>query len=466
MSRLQPIRARLYAVFIEPRQTDPTLRNREFVFNVVLAGTGLCMAALALLLLQSYLSGNGHVLGRLVVPLVGVGFAAGLLRLSRRGHYKLSAHLLVGFYFLLAAGSVAAWGIGTPFGVLLLGLVIVMAGTILAPRLALYVSGAASVTVIAVQIATQAGLSAETSASLPAKGELGDAIGHSVVFAILGAISWLFAREVERSLDRAELAEAALEGEKATLEVRVAKRTAELKKVQIEEMQQLYHFAEVGQLSTALLHDLANHLAVLTLEIEGVQSKRHAEQLARSRLIIGQLNAMIDVVRDRLTLGPTNRRYNLLDIIDDVIDFSLLKDPARSIRIVWQRPGDNQQFQVVGDPVKWSQIVAILLGNAIDAYASQSGTPGKLPTIAIKAVVTENGLRFSVIDWSVGINKAARKKIFRPNYTTKRSGMGIGLYLARQMTTSELSGRLSLSPRTDCTEFVVTLPRIDGDSAG
>lgn len=413
MPRLQPFRDRLYAAFIEPRQTDPTLRNREFVFNVVLAGTGLCMAALALLLVQSYLSGNNHVIGRLVVPIVGFGFMLGLLRLSRRGHYKLSSHLLVVFYFLLAAGSVAAWGIGTPFGVLLLGLVIVLAGTILAPWLALLTAMAASATVIAVQVATQAGIESSTSASLPAKGELGDAIGHSVVFAILAAISWLFGREVERSLDRAESAEAALEAEKATLEVRVAKRTAELKKIQIEEMQQLYHFAEVGQLSTALLHDLANHLAVLTLEIEGVQSRRHAEQLSRSRLIIGQLNRMIDVVRDRLTIGPANRRYNLLDAVDDVIELSVLKDPTHKIKIVWQRPTQERPFKLVGDSMKWSQIMTILVGNAIDAYMPQTAKEALVtPTIEITALIDGDDIRVTVTDWGVGISPEARKKSF------------------------------------------------------
>src|SRR4051812_21420069 len=98
----------------------------------------------------------------------------------------------------------------------------------------------------------------------------GDVLAYCVGFGMLALVSWLYNREMERSLRQAQGAEAALLQQKATLEVEVEKRTEELRQAQLEEMQQMYRFAELGQLGVTLLHGLANHLTALTLEIEGL----------------------------------------------------------------------------------------------------------------------------------------------------------------------------------------------------
>ena len=48
------------------------------------------------------------------------------------------------------------------------------------------------------------------------------------------------------------------------MEVKVEERTKELKKLQMEKMEQLYRFAEFGQLSSGLFHDLINPLTAIS----------------------------------------------------------------------------------------------------------------------------------------------------------------------------------------------------------
>jgi signal transduction histidine kinase len=457
--RLRPIRHKLYTTFIEPKQLTQSLRNREFVFNVVLAGTGIFMLALLILLLQSFAGGNQQVISRLPVAVVGVTLVLSLRWLSRRISYYAAAYILVGFYALLAVGSVVAWGISTPFGILLLGLLIVLASTMLSSRHALYAGGIAAATVVLVQLGNQAGWIASHVPGPAVKSELGDAIGQAVVFAMLATISWLFGREMERSLVRAETAEEELAQDKATLEVRVAKRTEQLRNAQLEEMRQLYRFAEVGQLSTALLHDLANHLMVLTLEINSIQSKKQAEHLARCREAVARLNTILEEVRDRLSKGPVKQSYNLVAVIDSVVAFSAYRAKAAGVQITWDPPGKRQDFRFYGDIVKCSQVVAILVSNAIDAYAYTSATNQQPAEVQIRLESTANYARIFVTDWGVGIPPRNRRKLFKPDFSTKKHGMGIGLYLAKQMVTNEFSGRVALAPASDRTEFSVTLPK-------
>ncbi|HSX05997.1 MAG TPA: HAMP domain-containing sensor histidine kinase [Candidatus Saccharimonadales bacterium] len=424
------------------------------------------MATLFVLLLISlFVVGNTQVVSRVVVAAAGVAFTGFLLWLSRRSYYA-AAYSLTGFYILFAAGSVASWGIGNTFGILLLSLTIILASTLLSSRHALYAAALSAVIMIGVQLDVEAGWIhlQPIGSAVPS---IGDAVGYSVVFAMLAIISWLFGGRMETSLLDTEKAERALEREKQLLEVRLHKYGLRLQKAQMDEMRQLYQFAEIGQLSTALLHDLANHLTVLNIEIDGIRGKQHTEALSRSRAIVTQLDTMLDEVRDRLAGHKADKRYNLIAVISDAIERCTHNYPQSDVEVDWTPPADITMFELVGDPLKCSQVITILLRNAFDAYAKEPAASGRPPRMRIAVGVKKVGkhIRVSVTDWGVGIPADMRSKIFRPAYTTKTkqkgSGMGLGLYLASQMVITEFSGTLKLSDATDRTEFIVTLPITD-----
>ncbi len=454
----RPSENRLYALLIKPRQSVQNLRNREIVLNVVLVGTGLLMSVLFALLLVSFFAlGNRQVAGRIVVAAGGVGFAVALLWLSRRLRYKLAAYLLTIFYFLLAAGSVASWGIGNTFGILLLAIVIILAGIIINARHGLYAAAAASLVLFAVQGSVEAGW-ITLHGPVDHVSSIGDAVGYAVVFAMIATISWLFGGRMEHSLIAAEAAEEALEHEKRQLQVRLKKYADRLQKAQMDEMRQVYQFAEVGQLSTSLLHDLANHLSVLNLEIDSMGGDgKQSPSLSRSRAIVSQLDSMLDEVRSRLAGQKTTQTFSLVDAINEAVVRCKRNYPDAGVQIDWQMPSNAETYTLMGDPLKCRQVIAILLRNAYDAYAKKPLAKGETPRIAIGLKRVGHTLQIKVSDWGVGITNEQRQAIFKPAYTTKRAGMGIGLYLARQMAMTEFGGTLQLADATGHTEFILTL---------
>jgi len=413
-------------------------------------------ALFALLLLSWFKFGNTQVAGRVVVAAVGVAFTAFLLWLSRRSHYYTAAYALTGFYILFAAGSVASWGIGNTFGILLLSLTIILASTLLSSQHALYAAALTSAIMIGVQSAVESGWLHVAPLTVTTPG-IGDAIGYSVVFAMLAIISWLFGGRMETSLADTERAEKALEREKQLLEVRLRKYGQRLQRAQMDEMRQLYQFAEIGQLSTSLLHDLANHLTVLNIEIDGIRGKRHTEALSRSRTIVTQLDTMLDEVRDRLAGHKADKRYNLTAVIGDAIERCKQNYPKSDIQVDWEVPADITAYELVGDPLKCSQVISIVLRNAFDAY-ERLPAQNRTSRVAVTVKKSSKHIRIAITDWGVGIPADRRLQIFKPSYTTKRSGMGLGLYLASQMVMTEFSGTLKLSDATDRTEFIITLP--------
>jgi signal transduction histidine kinase len=435
-------------------------RNREAVFKVVLAGTGIGMLALFILLLVSFGALKNHyVLGRVVVCGLAVLYLFGTYRLAKSRHKALAPFLLVGFYMALAIGTVWQWGTNTPFGILLLGISIVLASTLLASPNALRAAVVSCVTVIGLQISQNIGLVTPDQSWSGKPSTLGDALGYSVGFSILALISWLFARQTERSLQRAEAAEAALLEEKAMLEVRIKERTDELRTAQIAEMQQLHQFAEVGQLSTALLHDLANHLTVLTLEIEGIQSQKHATAIQRARHIIGHLDTMVDSVRDRLRGTTSQHAFNLVTVISEIVEFNRYRHVGSPVKLQWEAPRQRHNFQYFGDPLRLSQIITIVVTNAIDAYSADNKQKPQKATVVVTLEKAASDSIIRIIDYGRGISAAQREKLFKEVSSSKQEGMGIGLYLAKQMLQTQFRGSIELSPATGRTEFIISLPQ-------
>ena len=311
---------RLYNVFIAPRQHDQDIRNRELVLNVLLAGTLVMLGLFFLLILFNLAALHyRYVLARLILLAPIIALTGALYTISRRGHYRVAAFTLVGIYFLLASGMVYHWGVTLPIPELLNGLTIVLAGVLLGPTYALYAAAGASGVLIGCQLATTHHLIHPDYSWTLIAPSMSDVLGFCVLFAVIALVSWLFNQQMERSLHQAEAAEAALTRQKATLETTVELRTSQLAAEQLERIQQMYKFAELGQLSTALLHDLANHLTSLTLDIEGLEAQNRSRMLQRAKHSIHYMDDMVLRVRDQLHGHSQRRQFSVASEIEDVI---------------------------------------------------------------------------------------------------------------------------------------------------
>lgn len=460
MTASHPEKASKRLPFTTLTQPHSDARNREAVFKVVLAGTGIAMLSLFILLLISFaILHNYYILPRVIVGGLAVIYLLGVWQLAKSKYKTVAPVLLVSFYMALAIGFIWQWGINIPFGIFLFGISIVLAGTLLTSANALKAAAASCVSVISIEVAQSTGALSIDQSWNSRPSNLGDALGYCVGFCILALISWLFARQTERSLQRAEAAEQALLEEKAMLEVRVKERTRELRQAQMEEMQQLHQFAEVGQLSTALLHDLANHLTVLTLEIEGIQSQKHADAIQRARHIIGHLDSMVDSVRERLRGNTSEHTFNLAAVITEIVEFNRYRHVGSSVSLKWQIPTPRGEFQYFGDPLRLSQVITILVTNAIDAYEQDRTASHHRAVVNISLQKEAGTFYIRVIDYGRGVPSSQRQKLFKEVSSSKKGGMGIGLYLAKHILETQFGGTLELSPADDRTEFIIVLPK-------
>jgi signal transduction histidine kinase len=108
---------------------------------------------------------------------------------------------------------------------------------------------------------------------------------------------------------------------------------------------------------------------------------------------------------------------------------------------------------VKGDAVLLEWALEAVAKNGIDALAGRGGT------LEISAERTaDDEVRVRVADDGPGIPRELRARVFEPGFSTKESGWGIGLSLARRIVEEAHGGRLELAPSSEGATFDVILP--------
>ena len=222
----------------------------------------------------------------------------------------------------------------------------------------------------------------------------------------------------------------------------------------MKELQQLYQFAEMGQLSAALLHDLANHLSVLTFDIADLKKQQHTEAIKRAEESVGFLEDSVRRVRSQLHGKSEHQRFNLVQCIEESL--KLVAHTAATSKVAVSFTAPQKPVFIKGDPLRLSHILTILIRNGIEAYKT---TTSESPMVSISLEVVKNKIYIRVRDHGIGLTAAQRKRLFSPVKSTKKEGLGIGLFIATKIAETHFKGSLSLDPITDHTEFIMELPK-------
>jgi C4-dicarboxylate-specific signal transduction histidine kinase len=126
---------------------------------------------------------------------------------------------------------------------------------------------------------------------------------------------------------------------------------------------------------------------------------------------------------------PTPELVDLNEATREVIALSA-GDLQRNRVILGQKLADDLP-PVIGDRVQLQQVILNLLLNASDAMSDIEDRPRQL----MISTARDDGDRVRVVvqDAGVGLDPQAADKLFEAFYTTKSSGMGIGLSVSRSI---------------------------------
>lgn len=124
---------------------------------------------------------------------------------------------------------------------------------------------------------------------------------------------------------------------------------------------------------------------------------------------------------------------NLSDVLGHVVDY-IDRRTSHNVVISCKLPDHEVMFNINAALFEW--VIENLCKNAVDAM---NGGPG---TITIMVAETERKVVIDVADTGKGISKKNIKSVFRPGFTTKKRGWGLGLSLAKRIIEEYHKGRI------------------------
>ena len=214
--------------------------------------------------------------------------------------------------------------------------------------------------------------------------------------------------------------------------------------------------AALGQLSAGLAHELRNPLSTIRTSAE-MLTKRLEGSNAVAQELAGYIASEVDrtnllVSRFLEFARPLQLRLSEVDIhslLDEAILNFQKQDPARALTI--HRAYDPSLPAVQGDATLLERVFFNLIQNAADASPADG-------VVTVKTRALGSSLEVAVIDRGSGIRPEHREQIFNPFFTTKPSGVGLGLPIAAKIV-DEHGGRLVVqSEQNQGSTFVVQLP--------
>jgi len=303
---------------------------------------------------------------------------------------------------------------------------------------------------------------------------------------LLGALRRLYGGLMERN-EMLVAAQESLARLNASLEERVAQRTAELadanQRLKLEQQATLEaeKMASLGRMVAGFAHELntpvgvavgaasqtRDLLAELGTMLAGDEVSEEAinEQLSvldeTSELALDNLRRAAGMVQSfkRTAVDQTSeaeREFDLCEVIEDVEKALHGEFKRTGIKIETSCPPD---LNLYGPPGVLVQLLSNLMQNArIHAFADGS-QPG---SIRIDVEAEPERIRIVFADDGAGMSADTLARVFEPFYTTRRGsgGSGLGLYIAYNLVTRGLGGTIACeSAMGKGTRFVIDFPR-------
>jgi C4-dicarboxylate-specific signal transduction histidine kinase len=279
---------------------------------------------------------------------------------------------------------------------------------------------------------------------------------------------------ITRVMSQRNRAQAALQKVLSELESKVQERTAELAKSnddlrgEIRERQraeealqkaqaELAHVARVmtlGELTASISHEVNQPIAAVVtngqvcLRLLALETPRPDDVRTTVERIVRDAHRASEVIqRIRALAKRTEPQMVSLDINDVIHEAILLvQREVLSHGVSLRTELASALPPVLGDRIQLQQVVINLLINGVEAMAPIADRPRE---IVIRSERDESGqVHVAVQDSGIGIDSETAERLFSAFFTTKPSGMGMGLSISRSIIRAH-GGRLWVSPNVD-----------------
>lgn len=245
------------------------------------------------------------------------------------------------------------------------------------------------------------------------------------------------------------------------------RRTAEdALRIAQEELARVSRINTVGQLTSSIAHEINQPLmSIVSNAAAGIRWLNR--DIPNLEEVMSSMNAISNegqragnIVQNirNLTrnIKPLFTHVNIITVIEHVLSIIHSEAINKNIKITLQN--NAQQLIIHGDSIQLQQVILNIIMNAFEAMAETVMSPRVL---TIKVLNKEsNSVNIEFKDTGPGIEKEISKHLFEAFFTTKKSGMGMGLAICQSIISMH-KGKLVGKANTDIgSTFTITIPLI------
>jgi PAS domain S-box-containing protein len=193
----------------------------------------------------------------------------------------------------------------------------------------------------------------------------------------------------------------------------------------------------IGYIFSGIRHELGNPinsvktaLSVLLKNIKQFSLEQIIRYVERSLFEIERVEYLLRTLRtfslyEDLDLHPTN----LFEVLQGIIALIENDFTDKGIKIFLDVKDDCQNIQAKVDQRAFYQVLLNILSNAADALEEQS-----IPFIKIQLQRKRHIAEILISDNGCGMNEEQLANLFKPFYTSKTGGNGLGLVICKKMS--------------------------------
>jgi signal transduction histidine kinase len=211
------------------------------------------------------------------------------------------------------------------------------------------------------------------------------------------------------------------------------------------------------EMAKQVAHEIKNPLTPMRLSIQTFErGYSKGEEFSKQRIkefsdsLIQQIDTMSSIATAFSDFAempePKKEKLNVVEVVELAVDI-FNRDQI-------EFESSSKTIEANFDRTQLIRVITNLLKNAFQAIPEN-----RTPEINVKIFEDDSDVKISISDNGYGISKSDTEKIFEPSFTTKSSGMGLGLSMIKSIITA-YNGTIKFSSKSNVgTTFNITFPK-------
>ncbi len=211
------------------------------------------------------------------------------------------------------------------------------------------------------------------------------------------------------------------------------------------------------EMAKQVAHEIKNPLTPMRLSVQSFQRKFdptdpniHQKVDEYSKTLIQQIDTMSSIASafSNFAKMPAQKseELNVVEVIELALDIFT----ENYITFI----PDEKEIIATFDRTQLIRVVTNLVKNAIQAIPTE-----RIPKIDVRVFAANNEIVLTVSDNGNGVSDENKSKVFEPKFTTKTSGMGLGLPMIKNIVETYGGSITFVSQENEGTTFTVTFPK-------